>query len=366
VWPQSLNNLRTVQETWKAMQISSLVSAPPRRRALPFLPEDALLAAFVAVYVALTVALSLSLGVPMGDVLGMSRLLFDRLPELFVCMAAARLVWGLTVVPPRDLFAMVTDRARLGSALATLALMTAVLLAFVQMKRLIPLLHPFAWDATFTIWDRALHFGTDPWRLAHAVAGSDAVLTTVTVAYGLWLVLMHFVLYSACLRTARRAIRTQYLLAFVLTWAIGGNLLATVFSSAGPVYVARLGLGDTFAPLLQILADHAGRSMISATAMQDTLWAMYEAPDGISGISAFPSMHVASSTLMAIYGFTIGRKTGIALTAFALAIGLGSVLLGWHYAIDGYAGVLVALAAWKVAGLVQRRFAALWPDEAAR
>lgn len=361
------------------MQITSLVSAPGvsapgRRRALPFLPEDALLAAVVSVYLAITVGLSLANNVPMGDVLAMSRLLFDRLPELFICMAAARLAWGLTQVPPRDLprwfrndlTGMVTDRARLGSALITLALMTAVLLAFVQMKRLIPVLHPFAWDETFAAWDRALHFGIDPWKLAHAVAGSDLAMTTVTVAYGVWLVLMHFVLYSACLRTTRRAVRTQYLLAFVLTWALGGNLLATIFSSAGPVYYARLGLGDTFAPLVEIVRDHGSRSLISAATMQDMLWRIYSAPNGISGISAFPSMHVASSTLMALYGFTIGRKTGIALTIFALTIGLGSLLLGWHYAVDGYAGALIAVAAWKAAGWVQRWFWAVWPVEEAR
>ena len=42
------------------------------------------------------------------------------------------------------------------------------------------------------------------------------------------------------------------------------------------------------------------------------------------------------------------------MAAFLLAIFLGSIILGWYYAIDGYAGVLVAVAMWKLAGWIVR------------
>lgn len=60
---------------------------------------------------------------------------------------------------------------------------------------------------------------------------------------------------------------------------------------------------------------------------------------------------------MALYGFRLGRAAGWTLAGFATVIGLGSVLLAWHYAVDGYAGALVAVACWAVAGRLVRRAA---------
>jgi hypothetical protein len=37
---------------------------------------------------------------------------------------------------------------------------------------------------------------------------------------------------------------------------------------------------------------------------------------------------------------------GRALAAFAVVIFLGSVMLGWHYAIDGYVGAAGVAAIW--------------------
>ena len=70
-------------------------------------------------------------------------------------------------------------------------------------------------------------------------------------------------------------------------------------------------------------------------------------------------MHVGSTVLMALYGFSLNRRLGQALTVFAAVILMGSVLLGWHYAVDGYAGALIAVLAWTAAGALVRRFPAV-------
>ncbi|MCH8197830.1 MAG: hypothetical protein IH904_07085, partial [Proteobacteria bacterium] len=46
---------------------------------------------------------------------------------------------------------------------------------------------------------------------------------------------------------------------------------------------------------------------------------------------------------------------GIVLTAYAVIIFIGSVHLGWHYAIDGYAGIAGTWLIWKFAGQMLRR-----------
>jgi hypothetical protein len=81
---------------------------------------------------------------------------------------------------------------------------------------------------------------------------------------------------------------------------------------------------------------------------QQMLWRDYQhSRTGLgSGISAMPSVHVATATLLALFGWQYSRPYGIALTLFAVIIFIGSIHLGWHYAVDGYAAILGTLAIW--------------------
>lgn len=79
------------------------------------------------------------------------------------------------------------------------------------------------------------------------------------------------------------------------------------------------------------------------------------------GISAMPSMHVA----LAFCFFLAMRHVSMAATwffgVFFMLILIGSVHLGYHYALDGYVAVLVTGIIWKMtsvrwaAFLLQRR-----------
>jgi membrane-associated phospholipid phosphatase len=64
------------------------------------------------------------------------------------------------------------------------------------------------------------------------------------------------------------------------------------------------------------------------------------------GISAMPSIHLAMATLFALLAFSVRRWLGIVFIGYVLVIQIGSVILGWHYAVDGYAGILLALLIW--------------------
>lgn len=292
-----------------------------------------------------------------------------RMPQLVPVMLYILLMWRVTYmrlyVPKEqqkgwlkaDLKRAFSDPERISMAVVTIPLMAMMLISFALLKRLIPVFNPFAWDMELIKLDQMLHFGMDPWQIAHAIAGNPYVITLVTAAYNFWLFLMYFSLIFACFSMANRAARMRYLIAFVLVWAIGGNILATVFSSVGPVYVHELGLGDHFAPLLDLLRSQSETQPLSVVESQVALWDMYASPQSVSGISAFPSMHVASTTLMMIYARAYNRRFGQVMTVFALVIMLGSVLLAWHYAVDGYVGALVAFFCWWLSGKICRRFA---------
>jgi len=64
-----------------------------------------------------------------------------------------------------------------------------------------------------------------------------------------------------------------------------------------------------------------------------------------------PSVHNALSVLFALAAFKINRIAGWAATAYALLIWLGSIYLGWHYAVDGLAAALLTFVIWPVAGI---------------
>jgi len=250
----------------------------------------------------------------------------------------------------REVRAFISDRDRMIGGAIAVVIMTVMLVSFTQLKGLIPLLQPFSWDEFFVDLDRVMHFGILPHDLLLPVFGGHYSISFFTGIYNVWLFMVYFLLLIACFMRPDNEDRSRFLLAFVLTWAVGGNLVATIFSSAGPVYLELLGLGDTYASLMQDLQAHAATGALTVIETQSLLWRWHTAEQPLNTISAFPSMHVASSTLLAIFAFRWSRWAGLALSAFALGIMIGSVLLAWHYAVDGYAGALLAVLCWKMAG----------------
>lgn len=248
-----------------------------------------------------------------------------------------------------DLRGTLTDAERMAGGAFRLGLMVVMVGTFAYLKSIVPHLNPFGWDSYFAELDRLIHGGQDPYILLMAITGHPMITTAINAAYHFWLFLVYFVIFLACFAKQHRKEGDTLLIAMALTFILGGNLLATVFSSAGPVYYERLGYGADFAPLMAMLRDSAAISPVWALDVQDALWQGHVASGPVSGISAMPSMHMASSTLLAIYGFRYARWAGWLLTGFALLILIGSVQLAWHYAVDSYAGAALAMFCWWLA-----------------
>src|SRR5690606_9683564 len=95
------------------------------------------------------------------------------------------------------------------------------------------------------------------------------------------------------------------------------------------------------------------------------LLANFEAGTGAAGtgISAMPSMHLAIVTLNACMLTSLNRQVGIVAWIYVALIQLGSVYLGWHYAIDGYFSIAVVCVIWWSVRQLQSRLGAK-PSEA--
>lgn len=230
---------------------------------------------------------------------------------------------------------------------------------YVAFKINIPNFVPYSWDGVFAEADRILFLGVDPWVLTHKLLPTATETRVIGVAYGLWFYVMIGAFLVAGVMRLDSRLRMTFLLAFMLGWAVAGSLLATAFSSAGPVYMERLFGDPTFAPLMQRLTEHDAVLEVFSLDAQEDLWKGYSQPDEPAmGISAFPSMHLCIATLVTFFGFGFGRALGWAFAACTALVLIGSVHLGWHYAVDGLAGIALGAAFWWAS----RRFTDWWFD----
>lgn len=290
----------------------------------------------------------------MAQILG---LIMTLLVPWFLLVLLIRRVFILASVekseaPIKDLMVslggLARDRDRMIGGALKLLLICFFIGASAYLKEMITVLNPFAWDEAFARLDRILHFGLDPYRLTLPVFGSAFATTFLNGAYHAWFFLIYFVTFVACFARSDDRMAVAYLIGLVLTFAIGGNLLALLFSSAGPVYYERLGLGSDFEPLMEHLRALNEVSPVWALGVQEGLWDGHMSDGRLAGISAMPSMHVATTVLMALYASTYTRWATWFGWIFAALIMVGSVHLGWHYAVDGYFGALIAWCAWVI------------------
>ncbi|ANQ22449.1 hypothetical protein BA893_12470 [Vibrio natriegens] len=226
------------------------------------------------------------------------------------------------------------------------------------LKSLIPTMNSFYWDHQFSDIDKIIHFGYTPWEITHTVFSSPWTSLMINVAYNAWFFVMWGVLIFFLIYKKKLLLRQQFLLTFVLSWMILGIFLATLLSSAGPCFMELI-TGDTrYVPLMDKLnlqsqyltSIDLGR--LWALSTQEYLWHEYiTSTNSIgSGISAMPSMHVSIAILMALSTYRINKKVGYIFYLFAVVIQIGSVHLGWHYAIDGYVSIIFTILLWKIVG----------------
>jgi hypothetical protein len=140
------------------------------------------------------------------------------------------------------------------------------------------------------------------------------------------------------------AIKSSAILAYFATWSLFGTVGQALLSSAGPIFYARIGLGDRFDAMpVPVLAD----------TISNYLWQSYAthslAPG--AGISAMPSLHIATMAWMVTTFAAFRSRWTFPALLLSLYIYAGSIALGWHYATDGIVGAIGALACFYLSRL---------------
>ena len=277
------------------------------------------------------------------------------LVAFFVCHA----IYVMVFVRPekllkytfQDLWFNYLKRERLLNGLPIILFMPLFMSTFTSFKTLI--INSFSWDSTFAKFDPMIHGGFQAWQLCQPILGHHFLTTGINIFYNLWFFVMFAVLYWQTFSLRDVRLRMQFFLSYLLSFILLGTIAATIFSSAGPCYYDKVVKGDNiYQPLMEYLTEANKSSPVWAIGTQEKLWKAYKEnkTELGSGISAMPSMHVTMAFLFALLGWRKNRLIGIMLGIYTIIILMGSVHLGWHYAIDGYAAILGTLLIWHCVG----------------
>lgn len=226
-----------------------------------------------------------------------------------------------------------------------------VIFTYLEVKVLIPLARTHLFDATFNAWDFALFLKRDPIQTLHDWI-PRSWMPFLSLGYTFYFPLQ-MISFSVVYAKAERKIFYQMTLAFAITYAIG-LCIYYLTPSLGPIYF----YPDRFASL--------GPAFLQTQVFmtQQNLWTAYEQMRQVTplefyerskifmivnGIAAFPSLHLAISTVLLSFLFRHHRLAFLFCLAPATLMTIATVYFGWHYVVDDIAGfALAGIVLWLV------------------
>lgn len=230
--------------------------------------------------------------------------------------------------------------------LRLLAVSGLVYFGHIWLKVQVPFLNPRLYDAGLARVDAAFHLGLNPGPLALGLFPWPAVWRAIDAYYAAFVPLT-VAGFAWFITTPAILARARFAAGFALLW-IAGAWLYVAIPSLGPCYVfpadwAEAGPSLPLQVATQKLLMEHYRMLLAAAAHHATVRII-----PLFGIGAMPSLHVAAHAFLAFFAWKRSRPIFILFAAATVLTFYGSLVTGWHYAVDGYAGVLLAFLCWRV------------------
>ncbi len=224
--------------------------------------------------------------------------------------------------------------------------LVAMQYGYFWMKVSVPLVHPRLWDHALWQLDTWLHFGISPSVFVVNLCAGTPLVSLLDRWYALWVTTVFGTLtfWSAGLDAP---LRRRVLLSSVLLWTLGSWIYMSV-PALGPIYLAPR--------VFDAVSGEMPRARGGQRVLRENYGRLLEGRRGgalrqlnpTRGIAAMPSLHVGVHFFFFLWARRRARPLAV---FFALATALtfaGSLLTGWHYAVDGYVGMLLAWICFRI------------------
>ena len=225
----------------------------------------------------------------------------------------------------------------------------AALVIFVYgwIKLTVPIYHATLFDQVLWDLDQLLGFGVAPTVFLLDLLGVPWFLRAIDFLYANIFFASTVVASAYFFSEPRKHIRIAFANGYAALWIIGAWLYLAV-PSLGPAYAFKdiwMVHGETLriTQTFQALLMRNYQNVIRAWHGQ----AITEPIRIVFGIGAFPSLHVAFQTYVFLWMRRLWTSGEVLFGIFAAAIFLGSMITGWHYLIDGIAGLGLAYACYR-------------------
>lgn len=224
---------------------------------------------------------------------------------------------------------------------------SVIIYVYGWIKLVVPIVNPTLFDQGLWELDRLICFGIAPSVFVLDLFGNPLVLRAVDWSYANIFAVSILIASAYFLSDPSRRIRLAFANGYALLW-VGGAWLYVTVPSLGPAYR----FPDIWMAHSDTLRVTQRYQALLMRNYQNVMRAWYGEPHGpvsiMFGIGAFPSLHVAFQTYVFLWMRRLWTSGQVLFGIFVVTIFLGSMITGWHYLIDGVAGLLLALVCYKV------------------
>ena len=251
-------------------------------------------------------------------------------------------------------FYIVRNRAWIGETLRLVVFTAVMIFTYGWIKLAVPLLHPRLFDQQLWDLDRALFFGLSPNIFFLDLFRAQAVLRVVDWTYANVFFVSIVVALGYFFSHPSSRVRVAFANGNAAMW-LSGAWLYVLVPSLGPAFR----FPDLWFPYEAVLHHTQMLQTLLMRNYQDVLRAIAgrepaETIRIVFGIAAFPSLHVAFQTYVFFWMRRLWTSGEVLFGLFAATILLGSIITGWHYLIDGLAGIVLAWACYAVTSRASR------------
>lgn len=217
-----------------------------------------------------------------------------------------------------------------------------ILIIFCNLKQIIPVVNPRLFDQELWQADTILHFHLSPTLFFLQIPREHWFWPFMDYCYPTYFLMIVFVLWIFMLQRKSEMLRNQIVTAICLIWIIGG-IIYFLCPAMGPCYYKPELFKKLNIPITRTLQD----------------WLLFERKNFLKdsknyhfksfyGIAAMPCLHIALGLTLTLFSRKLNKFLFLLLFFYCFLIFAGSIMLGWHYAIDNYAGILLAYLVYRI------------------